>query len=268
MKEHRYWLIWLVLVVATFVAVSSCADPAQELSTYWDSHDFRSLDSFDDIDAAEDKFYAYVDLLNAVPHEVAVPQMNVFLDSAALNHVAYMVWSGWFEAGLHYMDSPYRNDALFGNFIDKMLEDKILEDYMLEYYSEMKSLLAKNGVGSFPEDLRLADRDGNEFRPADFRGRKTLLLFLDADCPSCFDKLEENAGLFNFKDICLLAVLVNGSPRHIDNIRTRLTDTVIGKWTFLWCPDGMDKVADSYDLTHLPFRILLSPEGVIEKSYH
>lgn len=268
MKEYGYWLIWLVLVVATFVAVSSCADLAQELSTYWNSHDFRSLDSFDDIDAAEDKFYAYVDMLNDVPDEVAALQMNAFLDSAALNHVAYMVWAGWFEAGLHYMDSPYRNDVLFGNFIDKVLEDKILEDYMLEHYAEMKSLLEKNREGSFPEDLRLADRDGNEFMLSDFRGHDTLLLFLDADCPSCLDKLEENAGLFNRKDIRLLAVLVNGSPRHIDNIKTRLTDTVIESWTLFWCPDGMDKVADSYDLTNLPFRILLSPDGVIRKTYH
>lgn len=259
---------WLVLVVAASAALSSCADPAQELCNYWDSHDFRSLDAFDDIRAAEDKFYAYVDLLNEVPQDVAVPQMTDFLDSAALNHIAYMVWAGWFEAGLHYMDSPYRNDALFGAFIDKILADKVLDDYMLEHYSDMKMLLEKNSVGSFPEDLRLADREGNESLLSDLRGKETLLLFLDADCPSCLDKLEENTGLFVNDNVRLLAVLVNGSPRHIDNIAARLTETVVSKWTFLWCPDGMDNVADSYDLTRLPFRIRLSSDGTVSESYH
>ena len=53
------YYIWLVWVAAALAAGCSCAGPAQELSTYWEEHDFTSLDGFDDIDAAEDKFDGY-----------------------------------------------------------------------------------------------------------------------------------------------------------------------------------------------------------------
>ena len=259
---------WLVLVVAAFAAVSSCADPAQELCNYWNSHDFRSLDSFDDIDAAQEKFYGYVGLLNEVPEDVATAQMTAFMDSAAKNEVAYMLWAEWFRACLHYMDSPYRNDALFEVFVDKALSDRILDDYELDYFSEIKSLFGKNKPGSFPEELRLADRSGKEYSLSDFRGMETLLVFLDADCPSCLDMLRENASSPGSGDCLRLAVLVNGSPMHIDNISSRLPEEVLSEWTLLWCPDGMKEAARLYDLSYLPFRITLASDGRIVKSYH
>ena len=97
---------------------------------------------------------------------------------------------------------------------------------------------------------------------------ETLLVFLDADCPSCLDMLRENASSPDSGDCLRLAVLVNGSPMHIDNISARLPEEVLSEWTLLWCPDGMKEAARLYDLSYLPFRITLASDGRIVKSYH
>ena len=181
------------MVAVTLVAVSSCADKAQELSTYWDGHDFTSLDGFDDIDSAEEKFDGYLDLLSKVPHELAVRNMTEFLDSAAQNVVAYMVWSSWFEPYLHALQSPYRDDALFVAWLDKVLADKVIDDgAAMERLQMMRNVMELNVVGQSAEDVMLMDAEGNEFHISDLQGQRTLLMLLDADCPSCLDYLTEN----------------------------------------------------------------------------
>ena len=199
---------------------------------------------------------------------IANSELDLVIFLSAKNEVAYMLWAEWFRACLHYMESPYRNDALFEVFVDKALSDRILDDYELDYFSEIKSLFGKNKPGSFPEELRLADRSGKEYSLSDFRGMETLLVFLDADCPSCLDMLRENASSPGSGDCLRLAVLVNGSPMHIDNISSRLPEEVLSEWTLLWCPDGMKEAARLYDLSYLPFRITLASDGRIVKSYH
>ena len=58
--KFRLWLLWVAAVLA---AGCSCAEKkAQELSAYWNGHDFTTLDAFEDIDAAEDKFDGFIDL--------------------------------------------------------------------------------------------------------------------------------------------------------------------------------------------------------------
>ena len=54
-------LVWLA---AAAIALCACDRSAKELASYWDGHDFSSLDGFSDIKEAEDKFDGYVDLLS------------------------------------------------------------------------------------------------------------------------------------------------------------------------------------------------------------
>lgn len=261
--------VWLVMVAVTMVAVSSCADKAQELSTYWDGHDFTSLDGFDDIDSAEEKFDGYMDLLSKVPHEVAVSNMTEFLDSAAQNVVAYMVWSSWFEPYLHALQSPYRNDALFVAWLDKVLADKVIDDgAAMERLQMMRNVMELNVVGQSAEDVMLMDAEGNEFHISDLQGQRTLLMLLDADCPSCLDYLAENLEEYGRRNIRLIAVLVNGSPLHIKNISSRLTGDVRGRWTLAWCPGREIEKGMVYDLTLIPSRIMLDSNGIVEEAYY
>lgn len=263
MDSFGNWLVW---VAALIVVGCSCAGEAQELSTYWEGHDFTSLESFDDIRSAEDKFDGYIDLLTKVPYEDAVCEMTSFLDSAAQNTVAYMVWAGWFEPFLHAKESPYRNDALFVAYLDKALKDSVIDDgYMMEHLQNMRDCMSVNRAGMTPQDLAVRKEDGDECRLADFFGERTLLLFVDADCPSCLESLSENVK--EYRRMKHIAVLVNGSSYHMSNIRAQLPEEVLSPWTFLYCSQSRMETEGIYDTTLLPFRILVSADGVIEESY-
>ena len=258
--------IWLVWVAAALAAGCSCAGTAQELSTYWEDHDFTSLDGFDDIDAAEDKFDGYIALLTKVPHETAVAEMTEFMDSASQNVVAYMVWSGWFEPFLHALQSPYRNDDLFVAWLDKVLADNIIDDgYMMEHLASLRQMMTVNREGMQPQEVTLKNEEGVEFQLSDLKGESTLLLFVDADCPSCLSSLSENVK--EHKDRKLVAILVNGSQYHMSNIRKQLSEEVLAQWTFAYCPQGRLETEALYDTSLMPFRILVTPEWIIEKSY-
>lgn len=258
--------IWLVWVAAALAAGCSCAGTAQELSTYWEDHDFTSLDGFDDIDAAEDKFDGYIALLTKVPHETAVAEMTEFMDSASQNVVAYMVWSGWFEPFLHALQSPYRNYELFVAWLDKVLKDNIIDDgYMMEHLASLRQMMTVNREGMQPQEVTLKNEDGVEFQLSDLKGESTLLLFVDADCPSCLSSLSENVK--EHKDRKLVAILVNGSQYHMSNIRAQLSEEVLAQWTFAYCPQGRLETEGLYDTSLLPFRMLVNPEWIIEKTY-
>lgn len=247
--------------------VCSCADKAQELSTYWEGHDFQSLDSFDNIRDAEDKFEGYIKLLNKTSHKNAVIHMNSFLDSAAQNTVAYMVWSSWFEPYLHALQSPYKNNELFISWLDKVLEDKVIDDDgMMERLAQMRKMVDKNTVGSKLQDVVVRDEDGKEFMISELIGKKMLLLFVDADCPSCLESLAENSK--KYKGTKLVAVLVGGSQMHLENIKKRLPETILNEWILVCGSQRKMETEGLYDLTYLPSRLLVSAKGNIIKSYH
>lgn len=260
------YYIWLVWVAAALAAGCSCAGTAQELSTYWDDYDFTSLDGFSDIDAAEDKFDGYIALLTKVPHETAVAEVTNFMDLASQNVVAYMVWSGWFEPFLHAKESPYRNDELFVAWLDKVLEDKVIDDgAQMEHLALIRECMDVNRAGMAPQELTVRNESGEELMLSDLKGERTLLLFVDADCPSCLSALSENVAENNGEK--LVAVLVNAWDYHLANIRRQLPEEILQQWTFVTV--SMNTLDEAlYDTTLLPYRFLVTPEWLIEKSYY
>ena len=265
MRFNKF-LIWAATAI---VAVCSCTTPMQELSSYWDGYDFTSLDAFDDIDAAEDKFDGYINLLSRVRTDKAVDNLTEFLDSASQNVVAYMVWSSWFEPYFHALESPYRNDELFVAWLDKVLEDKVIDDgAQMKHLQTMRQIMDKNTVGSHPEDILLNAENDAEFMLSDLYGKRMLVLFVDANCPSCLSALEANTQKYQGKDVRLLAILVNGTELHLSNVRRQLSEDVLGPWTITWCSAATMENKGFYDKSLLPFRMLISKDGIIEKSYH
>lgn len=259
---------YFIYFSACLIAACSCTSQVQELSTYWDGHDFSSLKDFDDIRAAEDKFAGYIDLLSKETPESAKTELRVFLDSASRNQIAYMVWTGWFASAFHAMDSPYRSDELYKAWFEMIEQDKVIDDeYMLNELRKIYHLIDHNTVGSYPEDLILNNAEGDEFGLSDMVGRQTLLLFVDANCPSCMQSLEENAKEFGRKKLRMVAILVNGSKRHIENICGKLPESVISKWELVWCPDRELEKGEKYDLSQLSFRMMLGEDGKIVKRY-
>jgi len=256
------------MVVVTLVAVSSCVDPAQELSAYWEGHDFRSFESFKDITAAEKTFEGYISLLEKVPEEVAVPAMYDFLDSAALNKVAYTIWAGWFEAYLHILESPYNNEPLFQAWLEKVISDKVAEDYILDHLIQIKKVSGLNAVGTQPSDVMLRDMDGKDFMISGLKGKQTLLLFFNGGCKSCADHMSHIYEEYKDKDTRLVAVLLNADPVILSMVKNTIPEDVLERWTLSWCPGREIEDGQTYDLTLFPSRLLLDSAGIVEKSYH
>lgn len=256
----------LCLCLAAVFAVGCSSAASEKLSSYWEGYDFTSLDGFSDIDEAEDKFDGYIDLLSKVPHEVAVAEMTSFLDSAAQNVVGYMVWSGWFEPYFHSPQSPYKNDELFVAWLDKVLVDNVIDDgSMMEHLLYMRNVMDVNRIGSTLADLTVRDSNSEEFQLSEFLQKKTMILLVDANCPSCLESLEENVSAY--RDANLIAVLVGGGNLHLQNIRRQVAEDILEKWTLLCV--SQRRLEDSlYDTSILPTRLLVSENGEIIKSYH
>lgn len=254
-------------MAAALIAVSSCANRAQDLSAYWNDHDFSSLKGFDNIKDAEKKFHGYIDLLSQVPQELAIEDMMTFLDSAKRNDVAYMVWAGWFASAFHAMDSPYRSDVFFKEWFARVDEDRVIDDYMLEELRKIRAVMDMNHPGSNPENLNLTNYDGEEFTLSDILDGKTLVLFVDANCPSCLESLQENLKEYGKKKIKLVAMLVNGGRYHVENITSKLPEEVLSKWNLVWCEDRELERGEKYDLSQVTFRMLVDEKGKIIKCY-
>ena len=150
-----------------------------------------------------------------------------------------------------------------------MLEDQVIDDgAQMNHLQIMRQVMDRNAVGVNPEDLPLYSENGAEFMLSDFYGKRMMVLFVDANCPSCLSALEENTKKYKGKNVRLLAILVNGTELHLSNVRRQLSDDVLEPWTIAWCSAAVMENKGFYDKSLLPFRILVSKDGIIEKSYH
>lgn len=257
-----------VWIAALLFAVCSCVSPTQELSSYWDNHDFSSVKDFSDIDAAEKKFEGYIDLLNRVSHEVAVAEMESFMDSAAQDTVAYLVWTGWFEAYLHILESPYNNEPLFQAWLSRVISDGIVDDYLMDHLLQIKRVSGLNAAGTPPSDVMLRDADGNDFLISDLKGCRTVLLFFNGGCRSCADYMSETYEEYKRSNTRLVAVLLNASSEMLSSISKTIPEEISSRWTLAWCPGREIEDGHTYDLTLVPSKLLLDKEGIIIRSYH
>ena len=260
--------VGLIIMTAFLTAVGSCVNPMQELSTYWREHDFHSTESFQDIKEAEKTFEGYISLLEEVSVEDAVPLLYEFLDSAALNKVAYTIWTGWFEAYLHILESPYNNEPLFQAWLEKVTSDKVLDAYIMDHLMQIKQVSNLNAVGSTPSDVMLMDIEGNHFMISDLKGKETLMLFFNGGCKSCAEHMSEIYKEYRKKDVRLVAVMINADPRILEQVETTIPQDVLSHWTLTWCPGREIEDGQTYDLTLFPSKILLNSDGTIAKSYH
>ena len=247
-------------VAAGIAAAVSCSRPGKKLASYWNGHDFSSTETFKDIKAAEDTFEGFIDLLVHSPYEVSVPVLNEFLDSAAGNPVAYTLWSGWFEPYLHLLESPYRNDSLFTVWLDRTIADKVLDDYMMEHLLDMRKVNGQNRPGMPASDVLLRDATGMEFRLSELKGEKIMLCLLDANCPSCIQTMNTVAGSAGAAGMRLVSVLVYGN----ETVLGRVAASVSPEWTVTYCPGREIEDWECFDLSLLPYCIVVGENGLVE----
>ncbi len=241
----------------------SCVSPERRLETFWDGHDFGSLDGFDDIGSAEDRFGDYIRLLGMARPEAAEKSLLAFLDSASRRRVAYTVWAGWLEGWLHAVDSPCRDDRLYASALKKIVSDNVIDPYLMEGFRQSLSVIDNASVGIPAPDVCLKTADGADFRIADFAPSRVLLCLLDAGCSSCTALLGRSDRDCPEGNLTRVAVFVNATPDVLDG----LSDALPQGWIASWCPGREIESGEVFDLTMIPSRILVGSDAHIEKTY-
>lgn len=232
------------------------------LDGFWGREDFAAQTAFADLPAAQDKFDRWCSLLDRADSTEALTALLAFADSVKTDPVANNIYSSWIREALHDPLSPHRSDFLFLPWLDKVLEDAALDDWILDLLRNTAQVAGHFVVGQPAADFTVADADGQEFSPTDFRGAPLVLVFLDAECPSCTDFVEAvDAELIRRgTDAARLAVFSASSPEHAAAMRQVLP----GGWIAAWSPSRALERGEVYDLTLLPSALIIGPDGRVD----
>jgi peroxiredoxin len=124
-------------------------------------------------------------------------------------------------------------------------------------------------AGASAPDFRLPDQDGNQVSPADFRGRRLLLVFYPADfSPVCTDQLsvyQDSLAEFERRGVALVGISVDSAFSH-KAFRNHLGVTMPLLADFH--PKG--EVARAYGLWSEDYGVagralvLIGPDGIVE----
>lgn len=267
----RPLIITSLFAAAVVLSLVGCVRPNRntaQLAEYWSGYDFASTDGLTDIGAAENRFDGYAKLLNAVPDSIAAASVQQFVGNAALNEVALYVYMEWFETYFYSLGSPYRNDAVFESYLDALLLNEGLDDYAKLRPTHLKKLLAKNRVGEMAEDFALRDLEGNDFRLSDLRSQRVLLVFVDSECTSCRETMDQAAhsrkisSAVNSGELQLLAVAAFGRRESVQNLATDYL-----QWRVAFCPNDDLASGDKYDMSLTPSFLLIGADGRVEITY-
>ena len=263
MTRRKLTSFFSVAAVMLTMLCLSCVGPERRLETFWNGHDFGSLDGFDDIGSAEDRFGDYIRLLERVRPEAAEKSLLAFLDSASRRSVAYTIWAGWLEGWLHAVDSPCRDDRLYASALKKIVSDNVIDPYLMEGFRQSLSVVGNASVGAPAPDVCLKTADGADFRIADFAPERVLVCLLDAGCSYCTALLERSDRDCPEENLTRVAVFVNATPDVLDGLR----DALPQGWIASWCPGREIESGEVFDLTMIPSRILVGSDAHIEKTY-
>lgn len=263
MTRLKHNILAPVLSVLSAVLCLSCVSPERRLETFWGGHDFGSLDGFDDIGSAEDRFGDYIRLLEKARPETAEESLLAFLDSASRQRVAYTIWAGWIEGWLHAVDSPCRDDRLYASALKKIVSDNVIDPYLMEGFKQSLSVLDKAFAGAPAPDVCLRTADGADFSLPSLAPERVLLCLLDAGCSYCTAILERSDKDCPDRDLTRMALFVNATPDVLTGLREALPEG----WTAAWCPGRKIENGGVFDLTMIPSRIIIGHDAHIEKTY-
>lgn len=255
---------FLIVCVVCAGAVCGCSGSrVATLDDYWCKDDFDSRTAFSDLGAAMDKFDAWCGLVSAADSCTALRAVVALSDSSKADQVAYNIYSEWLRDALHNPASPHRSDFLFRAWLDRTLEDALLDEWLLDELRRISSVADNFRCGHPAADFTVQDASGNAVSLSDFTGTPVVLLFLDANCPSCMEYVAEIEKEMASRgtDAVRLAVFSESSPFHIASAAASLP----AGWIAAWSPSRELENWRIFDLTILPSAILVSPDGTVEE---
>lgn len=223
----------IFLVSALFLA----ACQGQGLANYWNE---EGID-YSDVQAAQDRFATFAELAVRAEEAEAETALDRLFDKLLDDEVAYYLYTDWMDAAFYNPLSPCRNAFLYGKVVERMVSDGVIP--MNEYEFSQRKLRWINynregSVATVPE--------------VDLDGRRTLVLLLDLDCPTCMESLNKISGDPVWSDVRKVAICrgFNALPE------------VPGWEYYLY-----DESADVFDPGLVPAYFVISSDSTVESGY-
>lgn len=245
-----------IIAAAAVLLFAGCGGPS--LEHYWDDYDFSSQKGLEPIEAAQERFGKYIELLEKTDTATAAASIRDFLDWAAADTVSYFVYSDLFVSALYPLDSPYRNVELLRVYLRKAIADRIALDYLRFDEGEMLRKSYLNLPGSTAEDGLLIFADGGSgsvLEEAAKSSRTRLILVGQAGCRSCVEHMKDIARKTTGR-IRLLAVVQDSWRGEAEWLREQLPDS----WTVAVAGESF---LNNYDFDLAPVSYILNRKGKV-----
>lgn len=195
----------------------------------------------DDIDVSEDRFAQFAELAAASPEEDAIAALDLLFERLKGDGVAYYIYADWMEAAFYNPLSPCRNVTLFTHAVNRIAADGILNDDECRSFIQKRDWMQINLKGhmALVPDIVL-------------EGTRTLVLVLDASCPSCREALTSLGEDVKWEGFRKVAVLCGYGP-----------EPDIPGWEYIR-PRAAEAV---FDIHFTPVYFTVDTDGIVTETY-
>lgn len=238
------------------------------LAHYWERFDFADTTLVNNRDITEQGFVNFIALLadGTTPEDLMRESLENWCTGFVGQAHARKVLTKTADDYLYNPNSPFYNEALYGMYLETLLEALPTSDAMRSSYDFKLKLLKRNNVGGRATDFAYYLPDGTRrtLAATPVKGNRLLLVFYDPECESCHAVLGQMAadrGLAEAVKAGKLSVLAVYTEGNDEAWRKALPDMPAG-WMV-----GADREAVKtgalYDLKAMPSLYLLDGKKTV-----
>ncbi len=224
---------------------------------YWDSLNMSDVEAV----KSDDVRAAFADFISILPY--CTSQREAF---ATLWQRCYPYRDAYYymlelsEFYLYDVASPQRNEELYIEALEAVVEDAVIEDIDKIGVISQLHLLKRNRVGEVATDFEFVDKAGAKHRLSEYGAEYVLLLFASADCEDCKRMkhvIDANTRLWMMLRRGSLAIVAITITE--DSAAWQQT-SVPDRWIEGWDSEQVIEHSSLYDLTTKPRLYLLDRE--------
>ena len=168
---------------------------------FWDSTNLNDTLYLERQESLDKFFIEYIKLLLSSDSTTAVTAIERWGGKVAnypLKMRQYLLNSA--EDILFNPNSPLREEALYIPFLEGVLAQNSIDSLYRQRYSRELNLAKQNRPGNSANNFSFITSTGNRMELKEFKGRSTLLLFFEPDCPLCKQSVEHLNGMEQIKN--------------------------------------------------------------------
>lgn len=238
------------------------------LAHYWEQFDFADTTLVNNRDITEQGFVNFIALLadGTTPEDLMRKSLENWCTGFVGQAHARKVLTQTADDYLYNPNSPFYNEALYGMYLETLLEALPAGDAMRSSYDFKLKLLKRNNVGGRATDFAYYLPDGTRrtLAATPVKGDRLLLVFYDPECESCHAVLGQMAadrGLAEAVKAGKLSVLAVYTEGNDEAWRKALPDMPAG-W-MVGADHEAVKMGALYDLKAMPSLYLLDGKKTV-----